>query len=78
MLTQEIFALCSLIYPLFSLTENKISLRMRKPTIWIYKTGPTQTELHKLRRWLETGKVEELCVYHPCSENKGTDQLHSY
>ena len=46
--------------------------------------GPTQTALYKHRRWLQAGnfgfirKYIVLISYYPCSENKGTDQLHSY
>ena len=45
------------------------------------KTGPTQTELYKFRSRLEAGDFgfrKKRNLYYPCSENKGTDQLHSY
>ena len=53
---------------------------MRKQIMW-FRTGPTQTELYKHRRFsvhAQTGwkKVEEL--FYMCSENKDADQLRSY
>ena len=48
---------------------------MKRRTMW-FSTGPTQTELHKHRRWLEAGNFGLL--YYPFSENKGADQLRSY
>ena len=52
---------------------------MRKPTIWVPTTGPTQTGLYSHRRWLEAGNLESRgIVLSACSENKGTDQLRSY
>ena len=41
-----------------------------------FATGMTPTELYKHRRWIEAGNFG-FRKYFPCSENKGTDQLHS-
>ena len=43
---------------------------MRKKQQCGVRIGPTQSELYKHRRWLES--------YYPGSENEGSGQLHSY
>ena len=43
-----------------------------------FRTGPTQTELYKHRRWLEAGNLQSRELSFPCSENEGADQLRSY
>ena len=63
-----------------ALSQRYMSLCMRKPTIWVPTRSDTnravqsQKMVRGLKFWIQ--KVEEL--YHPCSENKGADQLRSY
>ena len=53
---------------------------MGKPTMWFSKRSNTNraAQVQKMARGWKfcIKKVEEM--YYPCSENKGTDQLHSY
>ena len=53
---------------------------MRKPTIWVPTRSDTNrpVQAQKMVRGRKFWIWEEEELYHPCSENKGADQLRSY
>ena len=60
--------------------QQKMSLCVTKPTIWVPTMSDTNqpVQSQKIARSLKFGMNEEEKLYYPYSENKGADQLRSY